>query len=102
MPLIFALSAVGAYADQQRMGDVIVAFGFGVAGYFMKKHGWPRMPLVVALLLGAAIERHLHITTRLHALGRLEWMSRPLVLLLVVLVLLNVLVPLMRRQERPR
>ncbi len=102
VPVVFALSAVGAYADQQRMGDVIVAFGFGLAGYFMKKHGWPRMPLVVALLLGAAIERHLHITARLHALGRLEWMSRPLVVLLAVLVLLNLLVPVMRRQERAR
>ena len=49
-PLVFTLAAVGAFADQQRIGDVVLALGFGLAGYYLKKHGWPRIPLVVALL----------------------------------------------------
>ena len=54
---------------QGRIADVGVAFLFGVAGYYMKKHGWPRIPFVIALLLGGAIERNLHVSWQLLELG---------------------------------
>ena len=95
-PLVFTLAAVGAFADQQRIGDVILAFAFGGAGYYMKKHGWPRIPLVVALLLGAGLERNLHITSRLYALGRVDITGRPIVFVLLALILLNLALPYLR------
>jgi putative tricarboxylic transport membrane protein len=97
-PLVFALAAVGAYADQQRVGDVVLAFAFGAVGYYMKRHGWPRIPLVVALLLGAGLERHLHITLRLHELGRLDLLGRPIAAVLLVLVAVNLWAPMRRRR----
>lgn len=98
VPLVLALSVVGAFADQQRIGDVAVALGFGAAGYFMKKHGWPRIPLVVALLLGASLERHLHVTMRLYALDRIDPGTRPIALVLLALVVLTLATPLLRRR----
>jgi TctA family transporter len=95
-PLVFTLAAVGAFADQQRIGDVVLAFAFGGAGYYMKKHGWPRIPLVVALLLGAGLERNLHITTRLYALGRIDVTGRPIVFVLLALIALNLALPYLR------
>ena len=100
VPVVLALAVIGAYADRQRMGDVLLACGFGVAGYYLKKHGWPRMPLVVALLLGAALERHLHITVRLHQLGRLDLAERPAVIVLLALIVLTLGAPLMRRRRK--
>lgn len=99
VPFVLALAAVGAYADQQRMGDVMLAFAFGAVGYYLKKHGWPRTPLVVALLLGGAIERNLHITLRLRELGRLDLPARPVVFLLALLLALNVALPWLRRRK---
>jgi putative tricarboxylic transport membrane protein len=99
VPLVVALAAVGAYADQQRAGDVLLAFVFGVAGYYMKKHGWPRMPLIVALLLGAGLERQLHITARLYDLGRLDLPGRPIVFVLLALIGLNAIAPFLRRHK---
>ena len=96
VPVVLALAVVGAFADQQRPGDIVLAVLFGVAGYYMKKHGWPRMPLVVALLLGAGIERNLHITARLIELGRLDLLTRPIAGLLVVLTLLTLMLPWLR------
>ena len=58
-PIILALVCLGAYLSEGRIADVGVAFLFGVAGYYMKKHGWPRIPFVIALLLGGAIELEL-------------------------------------------
>jgi putative tricarboxylic transport membrane protein len=102
VPLVLALAAVGAFAEQQRIGDVLVAVLFGVAGYYMKKHGWPRIPLVVALLLGASLERHLHVTLRLHALDRLDVLGRPVALLLLLLVAVTVGSSLIKRIPLPR
>jgi TctA family transporter len=102
VPLVLALATVGAFADQQRIGDVVVAILFGAAGYYMKKHGWPRIPLVVALLLGASLERHLHVTLRLYELDRLDVMTRPAALLLLVLVTATVASSLLGRARVAR
>jgi TctA family transporter len=99
VPLVLALAAVGAYANQQRVGDVVLVFAFGAAGYYLKKHGWPRTPLIVALLLGAALERNLHITLRLHQLGRLDLIGRPVVFVLAALIAANLILPWLRPRE---
>jgi putative tricarboxylic transport membrane protein len=84
-PVILALAAVGAYTDRQQFADVVVTFFFGGLGYLMKKHRWPRIPFIVALLLGSGIELNLHITSQLHSLGRLHLFSRPVLFVLVAL-----------------
>jgi putative tricarboxylic transport membrane protein len=99
-PLIFALAAAGAFAFRNRIEDVVVAFLFGVFGYALKKHGWPRIPFVIALVLGGLFEANAHITMRLHALGRLDFFSRPLVIALVALTVFNLAVPLIRYRRK--
>jgi putative tricarboxylic transport membrane protein len=84
------------------MGDVLVAVGFGLLGFYMKKHDWPRMALVVAFLLGGGIERNLHITSTLHGLGRLDLLARPLLGLLVVLTSVNLALPYLRSARLER
>ena len=78
------------------MTDVGVAFAFGAVGYLMKKHGWPRIPLVVALLLGGAIEMNLHITAQLSRLGRFHPLERPVLLGLAALLALSLWLPFSR------
>ena len=91
---------MGAYTHAQRIGDVVLAFVFGVAGYYMKKHGWPRIPLVVALLLGAGVERNLHITARLFELGRLDLAARPILFVLALLIAVNFALPWWQASKR--
>ena len=100
VPVILSLAVMGAYTHAQRIGDVVLAFVFGVAGYYMKKHGWPRIPLVVALLLGAGVERNLHITARLFELGRLDLAARPILLVLAILIALNLALPWWQASKR--
>jgi TctA family transporter len=100
-PVIAVLATVGAYLAHQRVADVAVAAGFGIAGYYMKKHGWPRIPLVIALLLGGAFELNLHVTLRLAELGRIDPLARPVVLALLVLTLANVVWPHVGWRTRP-
>jgi putative tricarboxylic transport membrane protein len=99
-PIILTLVVVGAFIADGRLVDVFVALGFGALGYYMKKHDWPRMPLIVALLLGRAFEVNLHVTQRLYELGRLDLFQRPIAMGLLLLTIATILMPLIRRQAR--
>jgi putative tricarboxylic transport membrane protein len=78
-PVVLMCAAVGAYTQQGRFGDVVIAFAFGVAGYFWKKQGWPAVPLVTALVLAPLFETNLHLTMALTDAGRVDVFSRPIV-----------------------
>ena len=75
------------------MADVVCAMFFGVIGYLMKRYDWPRIPLVIAMALAPLFETNLHLTLRLQELGRIDFWSRPVVLVLVVLTLGNLFLP---------
>ena len=102
MPLIVTISAVGVFTTDNNIFNMWIMFVFGIIGYLMKKHAWPRIPLVVALLLGGGIELNLRITAQLHALGRVDLWARPLLLVLVLLVLVNLALPWLRASSAAR
>jgi putative tricarboxylic transport membrane protein len=57
---VIAVSLVGVYALQNSFGDVVMAVAFGVLGYAMMRFGFPRITLVIALVLGELAERSYH------------------------------------------
>jgi TctA family transporter len=103
-PIILVLTALGAFAYKERVEDVFLALFFGIIGYYMKKYGWPRVPLVIALVLGGLFEINFHITLKLSELGRINFWTRPLVIVLAVLTAINLALPYFqawRRRNRP-
>lgn len=91
-PLILLMSVVGAYSQQARYSDVVIAFAFGLAGYFLKQAGWPLVPMVTALVLCPIFETNLNLTAALSSAGRLDLWSRPVawVLMASLVVLFGV------------
>ena len=89
-PVILALGAMGAVASSGRNGDLVVALAFGVLGYFMLRYGWPRVPFVIAFVLGRMLEDNLLLTIRLVELGRLTPWNRPIAIAIVLLTALSV------------
>ena len=87
VPAILVLTTVGALAQQGRAADVWVAYAFGVIGHFMKRHGWPRIAFVMALVLGPLFESNLRLTLALQELDRIAFWTRPTVLALLALIL---------------
>jgi hypothetical protein len=60
VPAVIAVSLVGVYALKNDPGDIIVAAAFGAVGYFMIRFGYPRITMVIALVLGELAERSYH------------------------------------------
>lgn len=60
VPIILFLSFVGTYSVQRSIGDVFLALIFGFIGFLMIKFNYPRITLIIGLVLGGMIERTFH------------------------------------------
>jgi putative tricarboxylic transport membrane protein len=62
---ILLFAALGTYAVNFVVDDLIVLLVIGVAGFFMRRHGYPVAPLVVGLILGPMAEEQLRRTLQI-------------------------------------
>ncbi len=62
LPVITVLCFVGAYALRNSLWDVATMVIFGVLGFFMKKYNFPVVPMLLAIVLGPALEEHLRMS----------------------------------------
>jgi TctA family transporter len=99
-PFIILLAAMAAFIREGRLADVMVVNLFGIVGYYMKKYDWPRITLVIALVLGALFENNFHLTMRLHDLGRVIFWHRPIALSISVFTIFSLCWPWFRRRRR--
>jgi putative tricarboxylic transport membrane protein len=60
VPVVIAAALAGVYALRETVGDVILAGIFGIIGYIMIRFSYPRVTLVIALILGELAERSYH------------------------------------------
>lgn len=90
-PLILVAVLVGTYTIRFEILDVYVALFFGYLGYAMRRYGYSRIALCIALVLGGLVERS-YVQT-LSAFGSLNVMiERPVSLVLVLILLMILLV----------
>lgn len=67
IPVVLALGSIGAYISSDNIGGVIIAVIFGFMGYAFKRFGYSKAPFIVGLVLGAVVERYLHLAVRLYS-----------------------------------
>jgi putative tricarboxylic transport membrane protein len=76
--IVLVLCIVGGYAPSQKMHDVWLILGFGVAGYLLRKADYPLAPLVLALVLGPLMEKSFRQTLIAEQGNILAFVERPL------------------------
>jgi putative tricarboxylic transport membrane protein len=99
-PLILLLCFVGAYAIENRMWGVWIAFAFGVIGYFMKRYDYPAAPVILGLILGELFEKSLVQTSSISGGDFTIFLHRPIALALFALAALVLMGPLLVRGAR--
>ncbi len=57
VPIVLGVMTIAAFQASVSIYDLVVMLAFGGLGYFMKTYGWPRPPIVIAIILGGIIER---------------------------------------------
>lgn len=100
LPVILALVVIAAVAYRGRSDDLVLAAAFGIVGFLMLRFGWPRVPFVIAFVLGRLLEDNLLLTLRLMDLGRVTLLGRPIALVILALILLTLAWALRQRARR--
>jgi len=98
VPVITVFIFVGAFAEGRRLIDIWIMLLFGAIGVAMVSLDWPRAPLVLGLVLGDLSERYLF---RAVAGGGWEWLTRPSVLAIGLLILLVIFGGTMKLKRAP-
>jgi TctA family transporter len=90
LPAVLSVVYIGAFADHRSWGDLISLLAFGLLGWLMKQHKWPRPPLVLGLVLGDSIERYMFISVERYGI---TWLWRPVVAVLLIMAVVGLLRP---------
>ena len=103
VPLVVTISLTGVYVLQGKPGDVLLALIMGIFGYLMIRFDYPRLTLVIALVLGETAERSFHQSLMIsdnNLVGLI--MERPQAIILVLATLLTLMLPaLCKRTKKP-
>ena len=104
IPFLLFFVFIGSFTANNSLNDLIVTLIFGVIGYYMVLHGWPRPPLILGLILGKIAENYLWISTAAYGA---KWLLFPSVLSLIILTAVIVGYPIIKEKigkakyERP-
>ncbi|HVB78885.1 MAG TPA: tripartite tricarboxylate transporter permease [Candidatus Binataceae bacterium] len=93
---------VGAYALRESFGDVVVAMTFGLLGYLMMRFDYPRLSLVIALVLGNLAEVSFFQSIQIVRGDWATFFARPPVAILTLLIVACLGVPVIRRRLAER
>lgn len=99
IPFILLLSYLGAFAENNAFGDVVVMLVFGALGWIMVRADWPRPPLLLGLVLGKLAEQNLFLSIDNYGI---DWLRFPSVEVLFALTVLGTFYPLFQRWRKKR
>ena len=94
VPVVLAITFIGAFQGSRDWGDLYVLLGVGGIGFLMKRLGWPRPPVILGFVLGDLVERYMFISVDRYDF---DWVGRPVVAVVLLMSLYGILSPTIRR-----
>ncbi|MCC8191108.1 MAG: tripartite tricarboxylate transporter permease [Planctomycetes bacterium] len=91
MPIVSALSVIGAFAIGARHFDLYVMLVFGFAGFALNAMGFPPAPLILGMILGPIADGNFRRTLLASDGSILPFFTRPISLLFVILIALTLM-----------
>lgn len=88
VPGIMVFIFMGAWTTSTNLGDLVALFFGGLMGIVMKHAGWPRPPLVLAMVLGPIMEQQFQLSMRIYGA---DFIFRPVALTISLIVLATIL-----------
>lgn len=101
-PLILAFAFLGAYAIENRMWGIWIAIVVGIVGYALVHLEYPRLPIVMGMILGPLMEQSFVQAYAMGGQGAGIFLGRPIAMVLLVLSVGVVGVPAVMGRYRKR
>ncbi len=89
VPGVILFVFMGAWIGGASLGDWVTCLTMGIVGFVMKRGGWPRPPLILAIILGSIMENAFQISINAHAGLSWAW-ERPIVITIWVLIAITI------------
>ena len=86
MPVIFVLCIIGSFALRNSMFDVWIMIIFGVIAFYMRRNGYPILPLILALILGKILEEQFRMSLIISLGDPLIFFKKPISLTLLIIL----------------
>ncbi|MBW2063620.1 MAG: tripartite tricarboxylate transporter permease [Deltaproteobacteria bacterium] len=99
LPIITVLCIVGSYALRNTFFDTGVMLFFGILGYLMNKYGFPIVPMLLAIILGPALEEHLRMSLIISEGDPSIFLTHPISLTFILVALVSFTLPLVRKKS---
>ena len=100
MPIIFVLCTVGSFSIASRLFDVWIMLAVGVAGFVLRKLGYPMAPFVLGLVLGDIVDKSLRRGLVLSDGSLAPFFTRPISAVIFAIVLFTVFMYLRKAWKR--
>jgi len=101
IPIVLLLCAVGTFALQSSVFDLLAMLGFGLVGILFRLAKYPLAPIVIGTVLGPILEKNFRRAMLLSDDGLLIFIKRPVSSILVIInVILIVGVLIYNRRKR--
>lgn len=98
IPIIIPLAIFGAFAMRETMLDIITVVLFGILGYYMVKHDYSIIALVLGVVLGPVAETNLNRSLQIADSSYLIFVQQPISLLMVIATVMIVFGPFAKAQ----
>jgi putative tricarboxylic transport membrane protein len=99
LPVLLVLSVIGAYSVRNSIFDIWVLLGAGLLGYIFNKLRFQLAPMVVGLILGPNIEKHLRETLFLSQGDVWAFVESPIAITVWILVAVILVVGYLARRR---
>lgn len=96
-PLMYAgilvFATIGTYGITQSEVDLLLLYGIGVIGYFMRRYDFPTAPVIIGMILGPLAEQNFRQAMTISAGDWTIFFYRPLALAILVITALLIAAP---------
>jgi TctA family transporter len=99
VPFLLILLSIGAFTANNNPADIVVMLAAAAFGVICIHWDWPRVPFLLAVVLGGIAERYLFLS---YSLDGWTWLNDPIVLGLMAVILLVTVGPVLRSALKRR
>lgn len=100
MPIVAALSIIGAYAINNRAFDIIIALVFGVLGYFLDKMKYSAAPIVLGIILGNMIDENFRRALMVSSGSYSIFVTRPISAIFLAIIIFTIVRQIIKSRKQ--
>jgi TctA family transporter len=93
-PAMIMLICFAAFQARRDMTDLLLLFGLGVLGIYLRRFGWPRPAFLIGFVLSGQVEAYLYQAVQFNGWG---FLTRPGVLIIGALAVVSLLLAMRSR-----